>query len=57
MNRDWARRNSGESLEWVPKVQGYITESLRQKDRADITKNCASVLYFPELLFKAAFYF
>ncbi len=47
-------RSSGESLKWVPKVQGrcYSAESLRQKDRdrhslaTTTTVNVFNILFF-----------
>ena len=47
--------NSGESRIWVPKVQGFKTESLWQKDRVYIFFICIRDIH--ELLFLKATFF
>ena len=58
IHRDRLPRSSGESLKWVPKVQGRrkLTESLRQEDRDRIPILCYAYSLEP-LNFQRYFYF
>lgn len=58
IHRDRLPRSSGESLKWVPKVQGErkLTESLRQEDR-DRIPYLVLCLFFGAAEFSAVFLF